>query len=771
MTTMTTCPEQSFKLDQFQEEAIKHIQDGHSVVVCAPTGAGKTIIAKEALRRAVESGRKAFYTAPLKALINQKYLEFAQAFGEKNVGIITGDTSANREAKIIVMTTEIYRNMLYGTSFGSLDPYLAELQYVIFDEMHYMNDPQRGTVWEESIIYSPKSIQLVGLSATINNPEDIISWIENIHGSCKLVTTDHRPVPLHYFYFKDEQLVPLLTPNLKLNPALKEHQDNRFQKKKNNRFQHGGGQAPNEATPDKVVRELAAKDMLPALYFVFSRKGCDKAAESCTNVRLLNKEESTQINQLVDEAVLRNAHLLKHPQLSLLRKGIAVHHAGQMPQWKLLIEEIFEKGLIKVVFSTETLAAGINMPARSTVISSISKISDSGHRTLKPSEFMQMSGRAGRRGMDEIGYVVTIKDNRQNAGEVATLTNAKPEDICSNFSPSYEMVLNLLQRYSLDETKALIESSFGQSQILAGLLPLTDELKVLEERITDLQHPLCPAEIGDLNHYREMQERIDQTRIRKKQLEKKMDPAATELEETIHFLTEEAQNYPCNGCPKQKPCSKQAEQSKRYKRQVKDINVEIQNRTSMYWQQFADIVALLRDKQYIDSNNKPTAIGKTCAALRSDNSLFISEVIKTDLFDKLGPAELASAISGIAIGEARRRDHNKAEVNPKLYDLFDDINRISRRVIQDQRKYRIYKSAELGPHLSTAIEEWAKGKGWDELITDSGFDDGDILKAIRRTIDVCKQVSKAPNVNPALQATATEAIAMMEREPVLEIGI
>ncbi len=769
LMSKTVCVERNFKLDDFQEEAIKHIQDGHSVIVCAPTGAGKTIIAKEAIRQAIKTGRKAFYTAPLKALINQKYLEFSQEFGEKNIGIITGDTSANREAPIIVMTTEIYRNMLYGTSFGSLDPYLAELQYVIFDEMHYMNDSQRGTVWEESIIYSPKSIQLVGLSATINNPNEIISWIEDIHGPCKLVQTDNRPVPLHYFYFKDEQLVPLLTPNQKLNPALKEHIDNRFQKKKNNRFHHGGNQAANDASPDKVVRELSTKDMLPALYFVFSRKGCDKAAESCKNVELLTKAEKLELKKLIDENTARNQHLLKHPQLELLERGIAVHHAGQMPQWKVLIEEIFEKGLIKVVFSTETLAAGINMPARSTVISSISKISDSGHRTLKPSEFMQMSGRAGRRGMDEVGYVITIKDNRQSAAEVATLSNAKAEDINSNFSPSYEMVLNLLQRHSLDETKDLIKRSFGQAQVAQTLKPLYDEQKVLEERITDLQHPLCPSEIGDLNHYRQLQNRIDQTRSQKKKLEKELKPGASELEETIHFLTEEAQNYPCNGCPKQKPCSKQAEQSKRYKRQVKEISAEVENRLNIYWQQFADIVALLRDKKYLDDNNKPTELGKTCAALRSENSLFITEVLQTKLFNNLNQAQFASAISALAIGESRRRDQHKAQINPALFDTLDEMNRISRRVVQEQRKYRIYKSAEIGPYMSGIIEDWANGKGWDELIADCMFDDGDILKAIRRTIDVCKQISKAPNLSTELQNKATETISLLEREPVLEV--
>ena len=192
-----------FELDDFQKEAIEAINSGKSVLVCAPTGAGKTVIAKEAITSVIKSGGKAFYTAPLKALINQKYLEFCKEYGEDKVGIITGDTNKNRDAQIIVMTTEIYRNMLYGTSFGSVDPYLEELKFVIFDEFHYMNDRQRGTVWEESIVYSPKSIQLIGLSATVNNPEEIIKWIEEIHGECALIQTHKRPVPLFHYYFKE----------------------------------------------------------------------------------------------------------------------------------------------------------------------------------------------------------------------------------------------------------------------------------------------------------------------------------------------------------------------------------------------------------------------------------------------------------------------------------------------------------------------------------------------------------------------------------------
>lgn len=764
----STVSEPGFKLDNFQEEAIKTIESGSSVIVCAPTGAGKTVIAKSAIRRAVENGQKAFYTAPLKALINQKYLEFAEEFGEENVGIITGDTAKNREAPVVVMTTEIYRNMLYGTSFGSLDPYLAELKYVIFDEMHYMNDPHRGTVWEESIVYSPKSVQLVGLSATINNPEEIIRWIEDVHGKCKLVSSFDRPVPLHFFYFKEGQLVPLLTPNGKLNPKLKERNDNRFGKKKN-KFQRGGSYGNDKNSPEQVVQELANKDMLPALYFVFSRKGCDKAAEQCAELELLNSQEQGELERLIDEAVVQNPHLKKERAIDLLKRGIAVHHAGLLPQWKTLVEDLFERGLIKIVFSTETLAAGINMPARSTVISSISKIGDGGHRLLRPSEFMQMSGRAGRRGMDKVGYVITVKDNRQSAAEVAALTNAKPEDVSSHFNSSYEMVLNLLERHSLEETRELILKSFGQAQATAELLPLKREIKDLENKVIDLQSPLCPGEIGDLNQYKKLQDKIDDARRQKKKLEKNLDPAAEEMEDMIKILTEEAQNYPCNGCPKQKPCSKQQEKIKRYRRKSKDLEHDIKSKEEQYWIQFENIVNLLKEKKYLDENNKPTDLGRTCASLRADNSFFITEITQTKVLDDLEPAEFASAISALAMSESRKREQGKVHINPNVFDALDEMNKVSRRVTQEQRKHRIFKSAELGPYMAGLVEYWAIGKDWDELMTGTSFDDGDVLKALRRSIDICKQISKAPNVRSELQDKATEAIKLLEREPVLEL--
>lgn len=759
---------EKFDLDPFQKEAIEAIKSGVSVITCAPTGAGKTVIAREAIRMAIDEGKKVFYTAPLKALINQKYTEFCQEFGEDKVGIITGDTNKNRDSQVIVMTTEIYRNMLYGTTFGSIDPFLADLKYLIFDEFHYINDSSRGTVWEESVIYSPKSVQLVALSATINNPKDLVNWIKDIHGDCALVETDHRPVPLMHYYFKEESLSPLLTPNGKLNPKLKERNDNRFGKRNGkfgNRF--SGGQGAKSSIP-KVVEELHKKQMLPAIYFVFSRKGCDKAAKECENLNLLNKEEASKLNKCIDEAIAFSPILEKFNHLDLLRKGIAAHHAGMLPQVKTLIEELFTQALIKVVFSTETLAAGINMPAKATVINNLSKATDEGFRTLKASEFLQMSGRAGRRGMDEAGYVVTVKNGNYSAGEVAFLASSKAEDVTSHFTASYEMVLNLLQSHKYDEVKALVEKSFGQYLVKHTLKEDVIEKKKLEGQIMELQHPLCPGEMGDLNYYREMQTKLDETRRQKKQYEKEMNPMVDDLEASLEILTMEAKGYPCNGCPKQKPCSKQMDKIKRYKSQVKKLDQRVNEIKNMTWENFERVVDLLKDEKYLDKDYNPTELGKTCASFRTDNSFFMTELVNHPMFKGLDAIQFAGLLSCFVIGEARNRDKSFADVSRTAISLERDYKGLARRVIQKQRNFGINKSVELNPNISAVIEEWANGSTWEDLIEKTFLDDGDILRCIRRTVDVSKQISKAPNVKPEVQKLADEAVRKLERDIVVE---
>ena len=287
--------------------------------------------------------------------------------------------------------------------------------------------------------------------------------------------------------------------------------------------------------------------MLPAIYFVFSRKGCDNAAEECRDLNLLNNEESKLLKQEIDLACAENKALENYNKLDLLKKGIAAHHAGLLPQMKTLIEELFAKGLIKVVFSTETLAAGINMPAKTTVINNLSKATDEGFRTLKASEFLQMSGRAGRRGLDDSGFVVTVKNGNYSAGEVALLAVAKPEDITSHFKASYEMVLNLLMGHKPDELKKLIEKSFGQYLVEDKLAEEIGRLKKLEKQIEDIEFSLDPSELAGIEQYKEIQARLDKAKKEKKALEKKLDPSVSDYEDMIEMLNMELKNHPSHG--------------------------------------------------------------------------------------------------------------------------------------------------------------------------------------------------------------------------------
>ena len=474
-----------FELDDFQKEAQEHICSQRSVVVCAPTGAGKTVIAQIGIQKAFELGKRLFYTTPLKALSNQKYRDFSQKYGEDKVGLLTGDISINRDAQIVVMTTEVFRNMLYGTNLGKIEENLQNVEFVVLDEVHYMNDEQRGTVWEESIIYCPSNIKIIALSATVANAQALTNWINTVHTDTSLVNTDFRPVPLRHYYYSDEnsnEIFPLFEPGGGLNKKIKPI-------KGKNRFQ---GKKRGKISPMKLVDILARKDFLPAIYFTFSRKKCDMYMEDCSILNLLDKEEQREISAIIDDYVKDNPYLANHKNIAYLKQGVASHHAGLLPSLKVLTEKLFQKGLLKVVFATETLAAGINMPARTTVISSISKRTDNGHRKLTGSEFLQMSGRAGRRGMDKVGHVVVVGNQFDDPVDIYEIASADAEPLESRFTPSYSMVLNLLQRFSLEEAHELILKSFGYFSSNTRLKPFIDEQTEIADRLYAIENFDCP---------------------------------------------------------------------------------------------------------------------------------------------------------------------------------------------------------------------------------------------------------------------------------------
>ncbi|MEB3831546.1 DEAD/DEAH box helicase [Phormidium sp. CCY1219] len=487
-----------FELDEFQLQAIAALEAGRSVVVCAPTGSGKTLIGEYTIHRALQGGGRIFYTTPLKALSNQKLRDFRELFGSHNVGLLTGDMSIDRDAPILVMTTEIFRNMLYGTSIGAVGTSLTGVEAVVLDECHYMNDRARGTVWEESIIYCPPEIQLVALSATVANASQLTDWIEQVHGPTELIYSNYRPVPLGFYFCNSKGLFPLLNRKQnKINPRLLR-----------NPSKGRGGKNRDVPNLGSVLTHLRERDMLPAIYFIFSRRGCDRAVEEVSELNLVNPGEARVLRQKVEEFLRKNPEAERVGQVKPLLQGIAAHHAGILPTWKGFVEELFQQGLIKVVFATETLAAGINMPARTTVISSLSKRTDDGHRLLKASEFLQMSGRAGRRGMDERGHVVTVQTRFEGAREAAYLATVGPDPLVSQFTPTYGMVLNLLQTHSLEETKELVESSFGQYIATMHLQPKLEELEELEQKRQQMETKLAEVDEDLCKGYQKLRERL-----------------------------------------------------------------------------------------------------------------------------------------------------------------------------------------------------------------------------------------------------------------------
>ena len=487
-----------FQLDKFQLDAIASLNAGRSVVVCAPTGSGKTLIGEYAIYRALNNNGRVFYTTPLKALSNQKWRDFGQQFGNQNVGLLTGDTSINRDAPILVMTTEIFRNMLYGTPIGEVGTSLVGVEAVVLDECHYMNDRQRGTVWEESIIYCPREIQLVALSATVANSQQLTDWITQVHGPTDLIYSDFRPIPLEFYFGNPKGVFPLLSPeNHKINPRLKPKPG-----------QQTSGKRPESPSLPFILNQLRQREMLPAIYFIFSRRGCDQAVAEVAELALVNETEQKLLKTRIEEFLARYPEAARVGQVEPLYRGIAAHHAGILPTWKSLVEELFQEGLIKVVFATETLAAGINMPARTTVISTLSKRTDRGHRLLTASEFLQMAGRAGRRGMDKKGYVVTLQTPFEGAKEAAYLATSKADPLVSQFTPSYGMVLNLLQTHTLEEAKELIERSFGQYLSTLHLEPNRKAVQKLQKEAEHLQTQMQQINPDLIGNYEKLQQRL-----------------------------------------------------------------------------------------------------------------------------------------------------------------------------------------------------------------------------------------------------------------------
>ena len=508
---MTPVP-QPFELDAFQLEAIASVDAGRSVLVSAPTGSGKTIIAEHAVMAAIRSGGRAFYTTPIKALSNQKFHDLVAVHGSDRVGLLTGDTSINGDASIVVMTTEVLRNMIHSRSGG-----LEGLRYVVLDEVHYLQDAYRGSVWEEVIIHLPADVRLVCLSATVSNAPELADWISTVRGQTDVVVETKRPVTLDNWFIADDRQSGDLVMIETLVDGEPNREGLRFDSEPRDvrRNTQGGRFQRRWGTPGRtaVIELLAERGMLPALYFIFSRAACDDAVRSCARAGLVftTSEERFRIREIVEHHVANlsdeDLRVLDFDRWSdALESGIAAHHAGMVPPFKEAVEKCFIAGLVKVVFATETLALGINMPARSVVIEKLTKYNGEGHDILTAAQFTQLTGRAGRRGIDHHGHAIVLWSPFVSFEEASRLVASRSFRLTSSFRPTYNIAANLVRRHSAAEAHRLLSLSFAQYQADADIVRLETHLDTRRSTLAALREQ-ANCERGDVLEYRRLLDR------------------------------------------------------------------------------------------------------------------------------------------------------------------------------------------------------------------------------------------------------------------------
>ncbi|MBV9096034.1 MAG: DEAD/DEAH box helicase [Streptosporangiaceae bacterium] len=514
-----------FEFDDFQVEACRALGAGSGVLVAAPTGSGKTVVGEYAVHLALGQGRKCFYTTPIKALSNQKYADLVRRYDSRTVGLLTGDNSINGDAPVVVMTTEVLRNMLYTGS-----PTLAGLGYVVLDEVHYLADTSRGAVWEEVIIHLPESVRVAALSATVSNAEEFGEWLDQVRGGTAVIVDERRPVPLWqhvlvgnrlYDLFTDEGVLPggppYQTPpqtHARVNPELvRLAQREAWIDRKAPGRPGRGGRRPRRFAPayrPEMIARLDASGLLPAITFIFSRAGCDAAVEQClrAGLRLTTPDEAAAIEQAAERRTADipadDLDVLGYGEwLDGLRRGIAAHHAGMLPAFKEVVEELFAAGLVRAVFATETLALGINMPARTVVIEKLDKWNGETHANLTPGEYTQLTGRAGRRGIDVEGHAVVAWQPGMDPAAVAGLASTRTYPLNSSFRPSYNMAVNLTGWAGRARASALLESSFAQFQADRGVVGLARQVGKNTQAMAELAASMT-CERGDFASYAEI---------------------------------------------------------------------------------------------------------------------------------------------------------------------------------------------------------------------------------------------------------------------------
>ena len=774
-----------FALDPFQEQACHALAKGKGVLVAAPTGAGKTIVGEFAIHLAIEKNQKVFYTTPIKALSNQKYAELVARYGSDRVGLLTGDTNTNSEAQIVVMTTEVLRNMIYANSDS-----LIELGFVVMDEVHYLADRFRGAVWEEVILHLPKDVKLVSLSATVSNAEEFGAWLEEVRGDTEIVVSEHRPVPLDQHVLFGDELMELFaagSKNQRVNAELVQKHSSKLRiplgkytkgKKPKGELDRRFSRIPKVSKPE-VVEILEDNDLLPAIFFIFSRVGCDAAVRACHQygVRLTTREEQQEIRYLVEQKTASIADedlatLGYFEWLSGLERGVAAHHAGMLPAFKEVVEELFLRKLVRVVFATETLALGINMPARTVVLERLDKFNGESRVQITPGEYTQLTGRAGRRGIDTLGHSVIQWSGNLDPASVAGLASKRSYPLVSPFKPTANMAVNLIEAFGRKRAREVLETSFAQFQADRSVVGLAKGIR--EKQISlDGYAKSMECHLGDFFAYSsirrelsDIEKLLSSTRTRQERgKDIRQTKGRSEYERKLAELKVRMKTHPCHLCSHRESHSRWAERWWQLHRETQAILDQIEGRTNLVASTFDKICELLIELHYLDSSDQDLLVtdsGKMLARIYGERDLLVAEALRLRIWDNLDAPSLA-AMAAALVYEPRRDDENFEpravkgnfqESFARTQQLWDELEALS-------KKHKLPRSSRLEMDLSYPIHRWATGAKLDLVLESADLLPGDFIRWCKQIIDLLEQLAKASEGE--ISKRARDAVDLVKR--------
>jgi len=721
----------NFELDPFQKEAIELITQGKSVIVSAPTGVGKTLVADFLVEQTLRQGKKAVYTAPIKALSNQKYKEFKERFGEEQVGIVTGDVSINPRAQCLIMTTEIFRNMVLAQ-----EPFVQDVSYIIFDEIHYI-DSERGVAWEESIIFAPQHIRVLGLSATIGNLDQLSAWLSEVRQEeFAVVVEKRRVVPLeHYYFMLDEAGNHIAVPCSRVDSALVR-----------GRIDHLD-----------LIKHLKSR-YLPCLFFVFSRRQCaEKARDSAHALQLLTRTELRYVEDTI-------AHYAAIPGISdsgdfrvlrsVLRRGVGYHHAGLLPVLKDMVEELFGRKLIKVLYCTETFSVGINYPVRSVCFDGQRKFDGRSVRPLKAQEYYQMAGRAGRRGMDEAGYVFTLITDAQ--GKLENYSDRTLERLNSQFRLTYNSVLNLIKYVPPEHRSRILTQSFAsflssqdRRAVEARYNEVKGEMKELEDQVcSQINEHCCPVTYAQKqNKLKSYESLLKRNRYRDALLRKKHSELKASLQSCV----------PKSCLPKKRGvCARLKKKYNQVLYRLSLVQEELDRIPSRdtHIHEFERKTRVLERLQYVDGNILLPR-GEMAAQVYIQE-LLVTELVFAGMLEDLTEPEIVALLLGIDY-PWRKFDTVLPIEELKLHKWYSFINRLqSDKAVAQEIVYSSY--------LAPIGFMWARGDDLKNILDQCNLDEGDIVALLRREIDLLRQLRHALKEVPHLAEKISRCMNLIDRD-------